>query len=93
MHSSEYASWMSALGLIKTKDQAAKMGIESVTDNHPVLARAELEFCKGKNAVFSSRHHELLMETSLIQCLLVLMKQLDLVESDFEPVKHQQDLF
>jgi hypothetical protein len=24
------------------------MRIESVTDNHPVLARTELEFCKGE---------------------------------------------
>jgi hypothetical protein len=42
---------------------------------------------------FSSSHHELLMEANLIQCLLILMKQLDLVESDLEPEKHQQDLF
>jgi hypothetical protein len=78
------------IGINKVKVQD---GIESVTDNHSVLAGQNLNFVRWENAMFSSRHHKLLMEASLIQCLFILMKQLDFVESDFEPVKYQQDLF
>jgi hypothetical protein len=67
--------------------------IKNATPHNNFGAITNLTFVREKNAVFSSRHHEMLMETSLIQCLLVLMKQLDFVESNFEPVKYQQDLF
>jgi hypothetical protein len=68
------------------------MRIESVTDNHPALARSELESCKGKNAVFFKT--SLTVDGGKFNSMLArLNEQLDLVKSDFESVKHQQVLF
>jgi hypothetical protein len=77
------------IGINKVKDQDWKRNWY----NHSVLAGQNLNFVRGENAMFSSRHQELLMEASLTQCLFILMKQLDFVESEFEPVKYQKDLF